>query len=304
MSGESITGEEHNQGKLVTAAGVSMLGSVILFFISAAVGIMVDSITLILDAAASLVIFAAALLIHYAIRKINQPPNNFYHYGYHKYEPFTAVVQRGLIIVTCLISMGFAIQDILHAEDISSYSLPAIATFFSGILGLAVTVYLRRISRQINSPMIKAAGLHWMSDAVLSLGVCGGFLFGLMVPHFGYSQIKPYVDPVMAIGLALCLMLMPVKGFMNDLFELLDAAPANPIRNQVRKVVDLYKPRAFGVHRLRTRAAGRKIFVDVCFLVRDSLTMASAQELADGFERDLKTHIPDCDVIVYFKVRR
>lgn len=289
---------------LAMAVRISMAGSVLLFLISAIAGIVVDSITLILDASASLVILAAALLMHYAVKKIRQPPNDAYHYGYHKYEPLTAVVQRGLIIVTCIVSVKYAIQDIVHAEDIHSYGLPAVATFFSGMLGVAVTIYLRRIAKNTNSRMIQAAALHWLSDTVLSFGVCGGFLFGLLMQNWGQTAITPYVDPVMAIGLALCFVLVPVRGFMSDLLELLDAAPVGDIRELVRKEVDRYKPRAFGVHRVRTRVAGQKTFVEVCFFVQDSLTVRHADELAMEFERDLKTRIPACDVVVSFKAHR
>ena len=306
MPEEKIKKQEEATGprELAAAARISIAGSVLLFLISAAAGILVDSITLILDASASLVILAAALLMRYAVKKIHQPPNDAYHYGYHKYEPLAAVVQRGLIIFTCVISVKYAIQDIVHAEDIKSYGLPVIATFFSGVLGVAVTSYLRRVAKNTNSRMIKAAALHWLSDTVLSFGVCGGFLFGLLMQKWGQTAVTPYVDPVMAIGLALCFVLVPVRGFMSDLLELLDAAPGADIREKVRKAVELVKPRAFGVHRVRTRVAGQKTFVEVCFFVQDSLTVRHADELAMEFERDLKDRIPDCDAVVSFKAHR
>ena len=36
-------------------------------------------------------------------------------------------------------------------------------------------------------------------------------------------------------------------------------------------------------------------------VVEGGLTVSKAEELADGFERDLKEHLPDSDVVVYFK---
>jgi divalent metal cation (Fe/Co/Zn/Cd) transporter len=66
-------------------------------------------------------------------------------------------------------------------------------------------------------------------------------------------------------------------------------------------VVDTYKPKSFGVHRLRARKAGEKIFVDVCFVMKGNLIVDEAADLAVNFERDLKTHLPQSDVVVYFK---
>ncbi|MDD3988087.1 MAG: cation diffusion facilitator family transporter [Candidatus Omnitrophota bacterium] len=300
---------EATNGKIVDcrnqqflAARISIAGSIILFLISATVGIAVDSITLILDASASLVILAAAFLMNYAVKKIHQPPDDSYNFGYHKYEPLTAAIQSGLIIATCVVSIKFALQDIVHAEDTHSYSLPAIATFFAGLLGLFVTTYLKKIQRKVDSQMLRAAAQHWFIDTVLSFSVCLGFCFGLVMQSLGYTAITPYVDPVMAIMLAVFFISMPVRGGLRNLFELLDAAPLEEgFAGKVKEVVEEYKPRSFGVHRLRIRKAGQRIFVDICFLVKENLTVSQVEELAENFERDLNLKLPGCDVVVYFR---
>lgn len=284
------------------AARISIAGSVILFLISATVGIAVDSITLILDASASLVILAASFLMNYAVKKIHQPPDDSYNFGYNKYEPLTAAIQSGLIIATCIVSIKFALQDIIHAEDAHSYSLPAIATFFAGILGLLVTTYLRRIQRKVNSQMLRTAAQHWFIDTILSFSVCLGFCFGLIMQSLGYTAITAYVDPVMAIILAIFFVSMPVRGGLRSLFELLDAAPLEEgIAGMVKGIVKEHTPRSFGVHRLRIRKAGQRVFVDVCFLVNENFTVSQVEELADGFEKDLKIKLPGCDVVMCFK---
>jgi len=290
-----------NQKQQFFAARISIFVSIILFFISAIIGIWIDSITLILDASASLVILTAAFLMHFSIKKIHQPPDDLYHFGYHKYEPLTSAIQNGLIIVTCVVSVKFALQDIVHAEDVHSYSIPAAATFFSGVLSAFVSGYFRRISLRTNSQIIKAASLHWVTDTVLSFSVCAGFLLGLMMQMLHFTKITPYIDPVMAILLALFFIAMPFKGGMNSLLELLDAAPVEDIRRIVRKVVGSYADRVLGVHHLRIRKAGQKVFVDVRFGVRGDLMVSQAGDLAEGFERDLRIHLPDCDVVVSFK---
>jgi cation diffusion facilitator family transporter len=285
----------------VLAAKVSIWGSVMLFFISASVGIAVDSIALLLDASASLVVLFVAFLINFSIKRVHRPPDEAYNFGYNKYEPFTVTMQGVLIITTCVISIKFAIQDIIHAEDIHTYGLPAAATFISGIIGIFIVNYLKDIAKRTNSAMLKSASLHWRVDTVLSFGVCAGFLFGFILQVSGFNKITPYIDPVIAIILAVFLIQSPIKAISHSVLELLDAVPGEDIRSRVRKVVELYKPKSFGVHRLRTRKAGEKIFVDICFIVHGNLTVVEAEDLAKGFERDLKTHLSGCDVIVYFK---
>lgn len=299
MSSETIPPDAIKQQ--LTAAKLSIYGSIALLLISAIVGIIVDSITLILDASASLIILAVALLTHFSIKKIHLPPDDAYNFGYNKYEPFTVSLQGGLIIATCVISVKFAIQDMIHAEDIKNYVLPVIATFCSGLIGIFIWGYLRTTARRANSSILKASAFHWFSDTLMSFGIFTGFLLGLILQRMGYHKITPYLDPIMTFILALFLIQTPVKSVMKNVLELLDAVPAIDVRNKVRKVVELYKPRSFGVHRLRTRKAGDKIFVDVCFVVKENLTVKEIQGLADSFERDLKADFANYDVIVYFK---
>jgi len=285
----------------ILAIKVSIAGSSILFLISGIVGMMVDSITLLLDASASLVILFVAFLMHVALKKLHRPPDDLYNFGYNKYEPLTVAVQGGLIIATCVISIKFAIQDIIHADDIHGFLLPTIAAFVSGIIGIFITLYLKNISRRTNSTIIKAASLHWYTDTMLSFGVCLGFFFGLMMQRLGYIHFSAYIDPVMAIILALIFIRQPVKIVMRNVMELLDAVPGEDIRSKVKKVVEQYKPRSLGIHRLRTRKAGEKIFVDICFVLHDNLTIKEGEELVNNFERDLKGHFPNSDVVVWFK---
>ncbi len=285
----------------VRAARISIFASVFTFLIAAVVGIAVDSITLLLDASAGLVILATAVLTHSSLKKIRLPPDDLYHFGYGKYEPFTVSIQGTLIIITCLISLKFAIQDIVHPEDIHSYTLPVAAALAMAVMGLMVSRFLKRTGRRTDSAMLKTAGLHWQADTVLSFGMCAGFLVGLAGNRMGYTEITPYVDPVMAVALALYLLLTPLKAIAGNSRELLDAAPEGDIREKVSGVVEDYRPKSFGVHRLRVRKAGERIFIDVCFVLPADLTVDEASGLAANFERDLKTRLPQSDVVVYFK---
>ncbi len=283
------------------AVRISIAGSLTLLLISATVGIMVDSITLILDASASVVILLVALLMNFSLKKIHREPDDLYNFGYTKFEPLTVLVQGSLIIATCIITIKFAIQDIVHADTVRTYLLPTIATFFCGLIGIAITIRIRRLGTLTNSHMIKTAGLHWMSDTALSFGMCAGFFLGLLLHRMGDTTITPYVDPIMAILLAIFFIQAPLRGISHNILELLDACPSEELRNKVRQVVENYRPRISSVHRIRARKAGEKIFVDVGFNVGSNMTIAQSEALTVDFEKDLRKELPHCDVVVYYK---
>jgi len=285
----------------VLAVRVSIAGSIILFFISAYVGIAIDSITLILDASASLVILVVAFLMNYAINKIHSPADEGYHFGYSKYEPLIVSIQGLLILATCVFVIKFAIQDIVHAEDISNHLIPVIATFVSGIIGLFITFYLKRAAKDTGSSMLEAASVHWNMDTVLSFGICLGFIVGLLLQRFGYLKLTPYVDPVMAIILALIFITSPVKTIMHNIRELLDAVPRSNIYSKIKQVLERCKPEVLNFHRIRMRNAGEKIFLEVIFTTNNNLTIAQAEELTVKIEKDIKSELGNCDIVICYK---
>jgi len=262
---------------------------------------MVDSITLILDASANLVILLVAFLMSFSLKKIHREPDDLYNFGYTKFEPLTVLVQGSLIIATCLVTIKFAIQDIVHPDMVHTYLLPTVATFFCGLIGIAITIRIRRLGILTNSHMIKAAGWHWMTDTALSFGMCAGFFLGLLLHRMGNTTITPYLDPVMAILLAIFFIQAPLRGIAHNILELLDAVPSEELRSKVRKVVEDYRPRISSVHRIRARKAGEKIFVDVGFKVSSHMTISQSEDLSLDFEKDLKKELPHCDIVVYFK---
>jgi cation diffusion facilitator family transporter len=297
------SGKQRHAAEVEKAARISIFGAAASFLIAAVVGVMVDSVTLLLEAAASFSILVAALLMRFAAKKIQAPPDDAFHYGYHKYETLTSVIQRILIMATCVVSIKFAVQDILHAEEVTDYGLPAVAMFFSGLLSLGITVYLKRLSGRVRSQMVRASALHWLSDTALSFGVCAGFILGFWIHSAGYSKVAPYVDPVMALILAGVLLAAPLGEFWQDLSELLDAAPAREVREKVRDVLEGYGAQLYGMHRLRARKSGQMIFVEACFLAGEAMTVRDVGALALRVEEDLKAHFPECDAIVHFKAR-
>jgi len=283
------------------AINLSIVGAIALFIIPAVVGIMVNSITLLLDASAALVMLVVAFLIRFSLKKIHQPADEIYNFGYAKYEPLTVVIQSILIIATCVVSMKFAIQDIVHPEDIVSYGLPVIGTFVSGTIALSIGFYLRMAGRHSRSRMLKTSSLHWFTDCILSFAMCAGFLIGLILKNLGYLKTAAYVDPIMAIILAIFLMWAPIGLLLHHVIELLDKVPDKETQNQIKEVVKEYKPKAFGLHRIRIRNAGEKVFVEICFLVKGDSTIKENDELAKNFESDIKKRLPSCDVVVFFK---
>jgi cation diffusion facilitator family transporter len=291
----------HQESKLQSKAAVMLITfSIIIFIITLLAGIISDSIALLLDASTGFIVVFMAFMLSLGIKKVNLPPDRFFNYGYEKFEPFTAVIQGTMIMFSCLIASYFAIQDIIHAEDIARYDIPTVVSFTTGVIAISVAFYLKRVSHKTHSAILKVSSLHWFIDGLFSFSLALGFLFGLYVHKIGLTHITPYVDPVMALILAVIFMWTPVKLIKLNISQLLDAAPIEEVRNNIEEIVEKHKAKAFGIHSIRARRAGEKVFLDVCFEIHGHTTMIDAQRFTESFEKDIAAKFPKYDVIVYF----
>ncbi|MFH1691669.1 MAG: cation diffusion facilitator family transporter [Candidatus Omnitrophota bacterium] len=289
--------EQRMQAKVVR---VSAVVSIVIFLIALSAGIISDSITLLLDASAGFITILMAFVLHFNLKKMGRPPDQFYNFGYDKFEPFTVAMQGSMIMLTCVIALYFAIQDIVHADDIARYDIPMYAAVVAGFLALFTSVYLKRISLKTSSHMLRVSSLHWLVDALFSFAMMLGFGFGFYLHRKGYSHLTPYVDPAMTIILAAILIWTPIRLLKRSLAQLLDAAPTEEVRREVEKIVEKHKVKAFGIHNIRMRNAGEKIFLYICFDIHRDTTMIQAQEFEKVFEEDIARKFPKYDVIVYF----
>lgn len=284
----------------VVIARASIAISIIILVLTLAAGIISDSITLLLDAAAEFIMVFMAFMLNSNIKKTHLPPDQLFNFGYEKFEPFTVTMQGALIMLSCIIASYFAIQDIVHADDIARYDIPAYVSLFTGTLAIGTAVYFQRIAARTRSHMLKAASLHWSIDGLLSLVMCLGFLFGFYMHKLGYLRITPYVDPAMALILAAVLVWTPIKMMKRSFRQLVDAVPVKEVRDEIGKVIEEHKVRAFGIRNIRMRRAGEKVFLDICFMVHGHTTMVQTKEFAENFEKDIAKKFPKYDVIVYF----
>ena len=75
--------------------------TVLYAIVGIAIATICDSMTLIVDALYSVVDVVVSLLAIFIVRRIHEPPNENYQYGYAKYEPFMIAVEGLLIMAIC-----------------------------------------------------------------------------------------------------------------------------------------------------------------------------------------------------------
>jgi len=283
----------------------SAWGCGVIGILAAAACIWTDSCTLLVEAFLYLVDAAVAIASVAIVRRLEAPPDEHFHFGYHKLEPAVVNAAATLLIAGSVIAVLFAIQDIRHPDNIEEYPVAlgfaAVATVISTVLWLRV----RAAHAAVDSPILKTEALTWGIAAIESIGVLIGFAIAWALEHQSQPALKgiaPYIDPLMAIILSLAMLKEPLQTYWESCADLLDANFQSGITKKVREKVTTVlrqNDHSIPLHGVRLRRAGRKLFVHVEFAPPKEFTLAQLDSLQSEIEKAVRNVCPETLLVTF-----
>ena len=285
-----------------SALGLGLVLSVVFAVIPLLVSLASDSEMMLLEAKYGLVDAVMAFLTVRAYRKMRQPPDQDYHYGYAKYEPLVNVLEGAMLLVVCLSTVVTGVRDLIHPDDIANGGLVILYSGISALVCLAMFAHLRRQARLCRSELVRADAQVWLVDGMISLAAAAAFVLMRLAAGTRWGPMTPYVDPLLAMAVALA-MLPSAKGLLAEsLRDLLDASPGGEIQARTMALVEEHRTRHGlpGPAQVRLRKAGRRVFVAASFSDDASQPVSELAALSSGLRRDLEQVCPDLDLYVHF----
>lgn len=264
-----------------------------------------DSCTLLIEAFLYLVDTAVAIASVAIVRRLERPPDEHFHFGYHKLEPAVINASATLLIAGSVIAVFFSIQDIRHLDNIEAYPIAlgfaAIAMIISTILWLRIRI----AQAAVGSPLLKTEALTWGIAAIECVGVFAGFAAAWTLEHQHNPELQklaPYIDPMMAIILSMAVLKEPLKTYWESSTDLLDASfqsdTVREVRERVTAVVAQRYP-LVPVQAVRLRRAGRKLFVHIELTMPTDLTVAEARNLQSEIEEAVRAVRPETLLVTF-----
>lgn len=239
------------------------------------------SVALFSDALESIVNVVAGLIALWAVTLSYKPADTDHPFGHTKAEYFSAVVEGVLIVVAALLILREAWAAYLVPrsldEPLAGIAINAVAT----VINAGWAVYLIRRGRDRRSPALAADGQHIMADVVTSVGVLAGLLLATATGWL-------FLDPLMAALVALNILREGYKVVTNSLSGLMDQA-IDPVEEaRVRDLISAHADGALEVHDLKTRLAGRAMFIEFHMVVPEAMTVGVAHDICDRIEDALQ----------------
>lgn len=250
------------------------------------------SVALYSDAMESIVNVAAAFAAFVAVRYAAKPADQNHPYGHHKAEYLAAVLEGVLIVLAAIAIFYQAWEAFLSPRVFEQPVQGLVVNGLAGVLNFAWARYLILSGRRFRSPALDADGRHLMTDVWSSVGVIGGVALAAWT---GWMILDPLLAAVVAVNV-----LWSGWGLVrHSVGGLMDEAPEQHIRDNIRQIISQRADGALEAHDLRTRRAGQKTFVDFHLVVPGSMSVADSHEICDRIEEALRAEVPGCIITIH-----
>jgi cation diffusion facilitator family transporter len=259
--------------------------TVFLGVLGVASGLATGSQAIIFDGMYSFVDVVPTVVSLVVVKLIAQGPSHRFQYGYWHLEPLVAVLRDSILVVACIYAAIDAVKTLTSGGNNVSYGLAAIWAGVLCLIGLAMTMFLSRRARTLQSPMLKLDARSWMVSAFLSLGLLIGFAIATALAGTALQGWIPYLDAIALLGMALIMLPMPLIGLWRSMSDVLQVAP-DELDHQVHSVMNsVVKERAFLDYSSYVAKVGRARFIEIHVLVSPASRIDTAT--ADAIRRDI-----------------
>ena len=279
-----------------TAAGNSVLAALVITTLKIGVGVTTGSLGILSEAAHSGLDLIASVLTFFSVRVSDKPADADHQYGHGKVENFSAFVETGLLLITCL---WIIYEAILRLFFRNIEVEPSIAAFAVMLFSMGVDWWrsraLGRIASKYNSQALEADALHFSTD-IWSAGVV---VLGLVLVLVGRKYHLDWLrvsDPIAALFVAGVVVSVSWRLARRTIDALLDAAPPG-VRSQIYDAVSRVDG-VLEVDRVRIRRAGNRYFADLAIGLARTVTFQRSGQLAAAVTDSVRRILPDADVTV------
>lgn len=274
---------------------LSLAAALVLLAAKVTAAVFTGSSAIYSDAAESVVHFLAVCFAAWALRLAHKPADETHHFGHDKVAFLSAGFEGAMISAAAMLIFYEAIRQMIFGVEIQNLGFGMAITGAAAAINLVLGLSLLSVGKRSNSPLLRANGLHVLTDVWSSAAV----LVALVL----YQQTGwVWWDPIAAMLAALNILRVGYKLIRESLGGLLDEAdPA--MEKKIRDLLDVeVAKQGLSYHNFRHRHSGRTHWVEFHLVFDDHLTVGEAHDAATAIESSVAAMLhPDGRVISHLE---
>ena len=256
---------------------IIILLKVYAYWASGAMVIMASLVDSLIDASVSLLTFLS-------VRVSLKPADEQHRFGYGKIEGFSAIVQSSLMLGAATFLILEMFYRLSKPVELSNHKVAIVVSIISMALTLILVFIQRKTYKEAPSLALKADEQHYSSDILLNFSVIAGLCLDLWFRN-------PWLEILIGVGIAIY---VAKTGFVigREAFDMLmDREISDKERDLIISRVLSHKE-VSGIHDLRTRKSGMRIYISFDVELEPSLSLKQAHDIdpkGDTFDPRHKT---------------
>ena len=276
-----------------TGATKLLIGVVVgLIVIKVVVGWLTGSISVLAQAADSLLDLFAAIITFSAIRIAARPADAEHPYGHGKVEDIAGVAQGILIFAAGGLIIYAAVERII-SDSIVELPVFGMAVMVVSIgASIFLSRHLSRVARRTNSVALEANARNIATDVYSASAV----LVGLLIVRFSGINI---IDSVIAIAVAIYILKVAVDTIRRPISGLLDEKLPPSQEAVIEDSIGKHSSEVSGFHALRTRRAGSRSYIDLHLVMAGHTSLERAHEICDQIETEIGSQLHEASVTIH-----
>jgi cation diffusion facilitator family transporter len=294
-----MTDKAERQSQKMAAAVLSVASNGVLIALKVTVGVLIGSVAVLSEAIHSGIDLVAAVIAFLAVRAAGRGPDERHPYGHGKFENISGTVEALLIFAAAAWIIYEAVRKMVRLQAVETPAWGVGVMLISALVNVFVSRRLFTVGEESDSVALRADAWHLRTDVYTSAGVMGALLVLWIVGAAGPGTSLSWLDPAVAIAVALMIIRAAWNLTKESARDLLDVSlPAEDVEWIPGFVTETW-PAVRSFHHLQTRKAGSQRFVDFHIVVDDSMSVAEAHSLSDEIVVAIKERVPDSRVHIH-----
>lgn len=154
--------------RIVRASVIGIAGNLVLVLFKLAVGLVTNSIAVILDAVNNLSDALSSVITIAGAKLSGKRPDKRHPYGHGRVEYLTSVLIAVIVLVAGLTSLKESVEKAINPEETSYTAVSLVIIAFAVAVKLLMGRYVKKVGEELNAGSLIASGSDAFFDAVLS----------------------------------------------------------------------------------------------------------------------------------------
>lgn len=277
------------------AAWIAVGSNVLLTVLKLVIGYWVASNALIADGYHSAADVLASVAVLISMRISTRPADEDHPYGHGKAEVVAAGIVAGILTVAAF-EIGLGAIEALFETAKEPHWIAFAAVLFSWGVKQVLYIYTMRLGKKLSSPGLIATAVDHQADVIASIAAVIGIGLALAGKWINLPLLY-YADPVAGFAVALLILKLAYETG-REAMEILMERNVEPEKLHAFAQIVLAVSHVKRLDRLRARAHGHYILVDVRVGVPGTITVQEGHDVARTIRNTIMQKHPDVEEVL------